>query len=146
MEMTNFEKYNKLHTEIMKKLENGEITIEKAKEVNDLAFDKYITEGITMNRLKKNLVYDKDNKKDDTIKYLGKKAADLLYKVDKNDTDKKNALRENPDDKKNIEDRHLKEQNRLWSEINKLSDEEYAAGEKIYKGRFHRDRIKKDRR
>lgn len=38
----NIEKYNKLHDEIMKRLENGEITMEQAKEVNDLAFDKYI--------------------------------------------------------------------------------------------------------
>ena len=43
--MTNFEKYNKLHDEVMKRLENGEITVEQAKEVNDLAFDKYITEA-----------------------------------------------------------------------------------------------------
>lgn len=41
----NIEKYSKLHNEIMKKLENGEITVENAKEINDLAFNKYITEG-----------------------------------------------------------------------------------------------------
>ena len=39
----NIEKYSKLHNEIMKKLENGDITVERAKEVNDLAFNKYIT-------------------------------------------------------------------------------------------------------
>ena len=44
--MNNFEKYNKLHTEIMKRLEAGEITTEQAKEVNDLAFEKYVTEGV----------------------------------------------------------------------------------------------------
>ena len=43
--MTNFEKYNKLHSEVMSRLENGEITIETAKEVNDLAFEKYIEES-----------------------------------------------------------------------------------------------------
>jgi hypothetical protein len=42
--MTNFEKYNKLHDEVLKRLEDGEITVETAKEVTDLAFDKYITE------------------------------------------------------------------------------------------------------
>jgi hypothetical protein len=41
----NIEKYNKLHNELMKKLEAGEITTEQAKEINDLAFDKYITES-----------------------------------------------------------------------------------------------------
>lgn len=40
--MNNFEKYNKLHDEIISRLENGEITTETAKEVNDLLFDKYI--------------------------------------------------------------------------------------------------------
>lgn len=43
--MTNYEKYNKLHAEVMKRLEDGEITIETAKEVNDLAFEKYVTEN-----------------------------------------------------------------------------------------------------
>lgn len=41
----NIEKYNKLHNELMNRLEAGEITTERAKEINDLAFDKYITEG-----------------------------------------------------------------------------------------------------
>jgi hypothetical protein len=41
----NIEKYNKLHDEIMKRLENGEITIETAREVNDLAFEKYMYES-----------------------------------------------------------------------------------------------------
>jgi hypothetical protein len=50
----NIEKYNKLHTEIMKKLENGEITTERAKEINDLAYDKYITE-----KTNKTKTYDK---------------------------------------------------------------------------------------
>ena len=43
--MNNFEKYSKLHDEVMKRLEDGEITIEKAKEINDLAFEKYISEA-----------------------------------------------------------------------------------------------------
>ena len=43
--MTNFEKYNKIHDEVMKRLEDGEITTEMAKEVNDLAFEKYLLEA-----------------------------------------------------------------------------------------------------
>ena len=43
--MNNFEKYNTLHNEVMKRLEDGEITIECAKEINDLAFEKYIIES-----------------------------------------------------------------------------------------------------
>ena len=43
--MPNFDRYNKLHDEIMKRLEDGEITTERAKEVNDLAFEKYILEA-----------------------------------------------------------------------------------------------------
>ncbi len=45
--MNNFEKYNALHTEVMKRLEDGEITIETAKAVIDLTFDKYIIEAST---------------------------------------------------------------------------------------------------
>ena len=47
MNYTNFDKYNILHNEVIDKLQNGEITIEKAKEINDLAFDKYITSFFT---------------------------------------------------------------------------------------------------
>ena len=39
------EKYNKIHDELIKKLEDGEITIEQAKEINELAFDKYVLES-----------------------------------------------------------------------------------------------------
>ena len=42
--MPNFERYLALHNEIMNRLERCEITTEQAKEVNDLAFDKYIME------------------------------------------------------------------------------------------------------
>ena len=42
--MPNFERYSKLHDEIMRRLEVGEITTEQAKEVNDLVFEKYIIE------------------------------------------------------------------------------------------------------
>jgi hypothetical protein len=51
----NIEKYNKLHSEIMNRLENGEITVETAKEINDLAFDKYITESKIIDFIKKKL-------------------------------------------------------------------------------------------
>ena len=40
----NIKKYNKIHDEIMNRLEKGDITIESAKEVNNLAFDKYIND------------------------------------------------------------------------------------------------------
>ena len=43
--MTNFERYNKLHNEVMTRLEKEEITIEQAKDVIDLAFDKYMVES-----------------------------------------------------------------------------------------------------
>ena len=43
--MNNFEKYHKLHSEVMTRLENGEITIEAAKDVIDLSFNKYIAEA-----------------------------------------------------------------------------------------------------
>lgn len=46
----NIEKYNKLHDTIMQRLSNGEITVEKAKDVADLAFSKYINEN--------NIMYD----------------------------------------------------------------------------------------
>ena len=42
----NIEKYTKLHNELMKKLEAGEITGETAKDVNDLAFEKYVSESV----------------------------------------------------------------------------------------------------
>lgn len=45
MDHINFERYDVIHNEIMKRLQEGEITIEQAKEVNDLAFDKYIVEA-----------------------------------------------------------------------------------------------------
>jgi predicted nucleic acid-binding Zn-ribbon protein len=41
----NIERYIGLHNEVMTRLENGEITVEQAKEVNDLAFNKYIVES-----------------------------------------------------------------------------------------------------
>ena len=42
--MNNFEKYNKLHDEVMKRLKDGEITIETAKGIVDISFNKYIVE------------------------------------------------------------------------------------------------------
>ena len=42
--MTNFERYNALHDEVMKRLEEGEITTEQAKSVIAMSFEKYCTE------------------------------------------------------------------------------------------------------
>lgn len=47
--MPNFERYNKLHNEVMKRLEDGEITTESAKELNDKFFDRYIIETTEQN-------------------------------------------------------------------------------------------------
>lgn len=46
--MTNYERYLEIHNELMNRLANGEITTEQAKEVNDLAFDKYIVEKVSV--------------------------------------------------------------------------------------------------
>lgn len=43
--MTNFERYHKLHSEVMDRLKDGIITIEQAREVNDKIFTKYIVEA-----------------------------------------------------------------------------------------------------
>ena len=43
--MENFERYTALHEELMKRLENGEITTEQAKILNDKFFDKYVVES-----------------------------------------------------------------------------------------------------
>ena len=43
--MSNFDRYNRLHTEIINRLEKGEITTEQAKDVVNLAFNKYIVEA-----------------------------------------------------------------------------------------------------
>jgi len=42
MDDNNFKKYNILHNEVMKRLDEGEITIEQVKELNNRFFDKYI--------------------------------------------------------------------------------------------------------
>ena len=41
----NFQKYSMIHTEVMNRLEDGQITVEMAKAINSLAFDKYLTEN-----------------------------------------------------------------------------------------------------
>ena len=46
----NIEKYTKLHNEIMTRLEVGKITTETAKEMNDIAFDKYIADDLYYER------------------------------------------------------------------------------------------------
>lgn len=45
METNIFEKYLLLHDKIMEKVANDEITTEQAKELNDLAFNKYVIES-----------------------------------------------------------------------------------------------------
>lgn len=140
MEKTNFEKYNMLHNEIMKKLEIGDITVEKAKEINDLAFDKYIIEAMTINRLdNKKLVYDKNKKES---KNLGVRAYELLCDLDKIKEDKKTANRENPNNSVKNDEIHNKAQNKIWRELKSLSDEEYAVGKRMYDARFHRNRLR----
>lgn len=49
----NIEKYNKLHNELMRRLESGEIAVESVKEVHNLVFNKYIVEA------SKSTTYDK---------------------------------------------------------------------------------------
>lgn len=83
--MTNFERYHALHDEVMKRLEDGEITTESAKELNDRFFNRYImddnifTEKATreeyrMSAFKKKYNYDPKEK---TIVVNGE-----TYKVD----------------------------------------------------------------
>ena len=43
--MANSERYNLLHDEVMRRLENGEITTEQANEVHDKIFDRYVIES-----------------------------------------------------------------------------------------------------
>ena len=43
--LTNIEKYESIHAEIMNRLKTGKITVEMAKEVNDQAFSKYVVES-----------------------------------------------------------------------------------------------------
>ena len=91
--MPNFEKYNKLHAEIMKRLEAGEITTEQAKEVNDLAFEKYITEDYGLDRLvvtAKDILKDLKNLRpmitnDKTITLLDKDISELEGRIDSKD-------------------------------------------------------------
>ena len=51
--MQNIERYNLLHTEIMRRLEDGEITTEQAKELNNKFFDRYVEEKSEENNLYK---------------------------------------------------------------------------------------------
>ena len=43
--MNNLQRYNSIHSEVMARLEKGELTTEQAKDVIDLAFDKYMIES-----------------------------------------------------------------------------------------------------
>ena len=48
-----FEKYSLIHDELMKKLEDGEITTEQVKELDNLMFDKFILEKSDKNNIER---------------------------------------------------------------------------------------------
>jgi NAD(P)H-flavin reductase len=53
----------------MKKLEAGEITTEQAKEINDLAYDKYIMEGV-FDKIKKSKESKKKKKRNSKMSMM----------------------------------------------------------------------------
>ena len=76
----NIERYNTIHEELINRLDNGVITVEFYKEVNDLAFEEYIMES-TEKRIERNklefMKKYKYNPEDKTIIVDGEK-----FKVD----------------------------------------------------------------
>lgn len=84
MEHSNFERYSAIHNELIKRLQDGEITIEFAKEVNDLAFDKYISEKVDFKNIANKVQETKNRIKDtvsDTSKKIGTKVTDTANKL-----------------------------------------------------------------
>lgn len=94
--MNNFEKYNKLHNEIMKRLEDGEITVEQAKEVSDLAFDKYISETVIINK-----PVDQETK-DRLVREINIQLSEELMDI-RREYDKKIKETDDPDEKAKLE-------------------------------------------
>lgn len=69
--MSNIESYNKIVEELQNRITSNQITLEFAEKVNDLAYNKYISEGFLFKKKKS----DKDKLKDD-IEKLKKLRAD----------------------------------------------------------------------
>ena len=61
-------KYEIIFNTLQKKVDNGELTLEKASEINDLAYEKYVTESFFKSPLKDKLkelkpIYDEIRKR-----------------------------------------------------------------------------------
>lgn len=139
MERTNFEKYLSLHNEIMNRLESGEITAEMAKNVNDLAFDKYIVSEAAGATLKTRFIFDK---KAPQSKEVGLKAFHLLTKLDKIEVEVDKDKKKNPENATKLEEKYIADQKKIWRELESLPEDEYDAGKRMYYARFRRNRVK----
>lgn len=139
MERTNFEKYMSLHNEIMTRLEMGKITIEMAKDINDLAFDKYIVAEAAGTTLKNRFVFDK---KEPQSKEIGLKAFHLLTKLDRIEVEVDKAKKNNPDNTAKLEEKYIADQKKIWRDLESLPEDEYDAGKRMYYARFRRNRVK----
>lgn len=138
MEKTNFKKYSIIHNEIINRLEAGTIPIGNAKEVIDLAFDKYITENVA-SPIKKTFLFD--NSKKDTSN-LGVKAYRLLCDLDDLEIEHNKSKRGNSDDEEKLNNEYIQKQKQIWKKIEALPQKEYDAGKKMYYNRFHRNRLR----
>ena len=138
----NFEKYLSIHEEIMTRLENGEITTETAKEVNDLAFNKYIVSerAITPLTDKSKWVFNNDQSSNSA-----KKVFDLLCKLDKIEVEYKESIKgKTANEISKIESAYKKKQNAIQDQLeNDFNDKDYNAGHLMYNQRFHRNRLRK---
>lgn len=143
MEKTNFEMYLQLHDEIMNRLESGEITIEMAKEVKDLAFDKYIITEAVGATLKNRFIFDKNAPQS---KELGLKAFHLLTKLDKIEVEVDKDKKNNPENVAKLEEKYIADQKKIWRELESLPEDEYNAGKRMYYARFRRNRVKSNNR